>query len=115
MLEAVARLTHDRRAERQKAIGMEELKSRAKLTTVSADPPTQMIELSLVVGDGREVRSVERAQVEPAYAAYKARMGDYPRPEEDVTGSVGSFRAPDPTQARCFWPGTMRQRCTPYG
>ena len=85
MLEAVARLTHDRRAERQKAIDMEELKSRAKLTTVSADPPTQMIELSSVVGDGREVRSVERAQVESAYAAYKARIGDYPRPEEDVT------------------------------
>ena len=94
MLEAVARLTHDRRAERQKAIDMEELKSRAKLTTVSADPPTQMIELSSVVGDGREVRSVERAQVESAYAAYKARIGDYPRPEEDVTlGQLAALRA----------------------
>ena len=78
MLEAVARLTHDRRAERQKAIDMEELKSRAKLTTVSADPPTQMIELSSVVGDCGEVRSVERAQVEPRVRSVQSAHGRLP-------------------------------------
>ena len=47
----------------------------------------QMIKLSSVVdqADDREVRPLDQAQVESAYAVYKVRMGDYPRPEEDVT------------------------------
>ena len=46
-----------------------------------------MIKFSLVVdqADDREVRPLEQNQVDSAHAASKARMGDYPRLEEDVT------------------------------
>ena len=46
-----------------------------------------MIKFSSVVhqADDREVRPLEQNQVDSACAVNKARMGDYPRPEEDVT------------------------------
>ena len=67
LMGAVARLTQDRRAERQKAMELEELKARAKLTAVTTadaapaqcvDSARQMIKLSSVVdqADDREVR-----------------------------------------------------------
>ena len=61
MLEAVARITHRRRADRQKTIELEELKTRANLTTASAGPPAKMIKLSSLVGDDREVRPMQQA------------------------------------------------------
>ena len=61
MLEAVARITHRRRAERQKTIELEELKTRANLTSASAGPPAKMIKLSSLVGDDREVRPMQQA------------------------------------------------------
>ena len=46
-----------------------------------------MIKFSSVVhqADDREVRPLEQNQVDSACAVNKARMGDYPRLEEDVT------------------------------
>ena len=59
----------------------------AATTQQDAHPTMQMIKLSSVVNqaDDREVRLLEQAQVDAAYAVFKERMGDYPRPEEDVT------------------------------
>ena len=57
----------------------------ASTTQQDADPTMQMIKLSSVVvqADDREVRLLEQAK--SIYAVFKHRMGDYPRPEEDVT------------------------------
>ena len=57
----------------------------AATTQQDADPTMQMIKLSSVVdqADDREVRLLEQGK--SIYAVFKQRMGDYPRPEEDVT------------------------------
>ena len=71
--------------------------SASAATRQDATPAIQMINLSSVVeqADDRKVRPLEQAQVDSAYAVYKGRIGDYPRPEEDVTPEqVATLRAP---------------------
>ena len=59
-----------------------------------------MIKFSSVVdqADDREVRPLERNQVDSAYAVHKARVGDNPRPEEDVVRSSHREQAPSRTR-----------------
>ena len=143
LMGAVARLALEKALSGRKAMELKEFKARAKLAIVSAVlaqytyPAFKMIKFSTVVvqADDREVRPLEQNQVDSAYAVCKARMGNCPRPEEDVTveqlaalralfssraavrgpGSVGAIQASHSTQISFLMPGVGCPRYPSHG
>ena len=82
-------------AERAKAEELEKLKAQAAIAVTTA-PKGRCIKLSTIVDQANdlEIEPLAVADVEAAYAAYRAKMGDTPRPEEDLTPEqLGGLKA----------------------